>query len=68
MTQESVIQALQNGSLTSYQIEDLTGIPRLSYCGLLAQHLQPQEEESLLEKIKLGRSWVCKYTLAATHG
>ncbi len=30
MTQESVIRALQNGPLTSYQIEDLTGIPRLS--------------------------------------
>ncbi len=27
MTQEAVIRALQNGPLTSYQIEDLTGIP-----------------------------------------
>ena len=30
MTQEAVIRALQNGPLTSYQLEDLTGIPRLS--------------------------------------
>ena len=30
MTQESIITALQNGSLTSYQMENLTGIARTS--------------------------------------
>jgi hypothetical protein len=61
MTQESVIQALQNGSLTSYQIEDLTGIPRLHIVAA-CKHLH-HKKRITVEKIKLGRSWVCKYTL-----
>ena len=61
MTQESVIQALQNGSLTSYQIEDLTGIPRLHIVAA-CKHLH-HKKRITVEKIKLGRSWVCRYTL-----
>ena len=36
MTQEAVIRALQNGPLTSYQLENLTGIPRLSIAAVTA--------------------------------
>jgi hypothetical protein len=61
MTQQSVIQALQNGSLTSYQIEQLTGIPRLHIVAA-CKHLH-HKKRITVEKIKLGRSWVCKYTL-----
>jgi hypothetical protein len=57
MTQESIIKCLQNGSLTSYQMEDLTGIPRNSI-------VAARKNELTAEKIKMGRSWVLKYTLA----
>ena len=30
MTQEAIVRALQNGSFTSQEIENLTGIPRTS--------------------------------------
>ena len=61
MTQEAIIQCLQNGSLNSYQIEDLTGIPRLHIVAA-CKHLH-RKKKITVEKIKLGRSWVCKYTL-----
>ena len=62
MTQESVIQALQNGSLTSYQIEDLTGIPRLHIVAACKKMIR--KKQLTVEKIKMGRSWIQKYTLA----
>jgi hypothetical protein len=62
MTQEAIIQCLQNGSLNSYQIEDLTGIPRLHIVAA-CKHLH-RKKKITVEKVKLGRSWVCKYTLA----
>ncbi len=61
MTQEAIIQCLQNGSLNSYQIEDLTGIPRLHIVAA-CKHLH-RKKKITVEKVKLGRSWVCKYTL-----
>jgi hypothetical protein len=61
MTQEAIIQCLQNGSLNSYQIEDLTGIPRLHIVAA-CKHLF-RKKKITVEKVKLGRSWVCKYTL-----
>ncbi len=61
MTQEAIIQALQNGSLTSYQIENLTGIPRL-HITAACKHLD-RKKKITVEKIKMGRSWVCRYTL-----
>ena len=61
MTQEAVIRALQNGPLTSYQLEDLTGIPRLHIVAA-CKHLH-HKKRITVEKIKLGRSWVCRYTL-----
>jgi hypothetical protein len=61
MTQEAIIRSLQNGSLTSYQIENLTGIPRLHIVAA-CKHLH-RKKKITVEKVKLGRSWVCKYTL-----
>jgi uncharacterized protein YbcC (UPF0753/DUF2309 family) len=62
MTQESIIKALQNGPLTSYQLEDLTGIPRLHIAACCTK--MRYKKKMTVEKIKMGRSWVCKYTLA----
>jgi len=61
MTQEAVIRALQNGSLTSYQLEDLTGIPRLSIAACCTK--MSYKKKLKIGKIKLGRSWVSQYTL-----
>ena len=62
MTKESIITALQNGSLTSYEMEDLTRIPRNSIVAACKKMAHKKELTS--EKIKMGRSWVLKYTLA----
>jgi hypothetical protein len=62
MTQESIIKALQNGPLTSYQLEDVTGIPRLHIAACCTK--MRYKKKMTVEKIKMGRSWVCKYTLA----
>jgi hypothetical protein len=61
MTQEAIIQCLQNGSLTSYEMENLTGIPRLHIVAA-CKHLH-RKKKITVEKVKMGRSWVCKYTL-----
>ena len=62
MTQEAVIRALQNGPLTSYQLEDLTGIPRLSIAACCTK--MSYKKKLTIGKIKMGRSWVSQYTLA----
>ena len=61
MTQEAVIRCLQNGSLTSYQIEDLTGIPRLSIAACCTK--MSYKKKLKIGKVKMGRSWVSQYTL-----
>jgi hypothetical protein len=61
MTQESVIRCLQNGPLTSYQLEDLTGIPRLSIAACCTK--MSYKKKLKIGKIKMGRSWVSQYTL-----
>jgi hypothetical protein len=61
MTQEAIIKCLQNGSLNSYQIEDLTGIPRLHIVAA-CKHLF-RKKKITVEKVKMGRSWVSQYTL-----
>ena len=61
MTQQAVIRALQNGPLTSYQIEDLTGIPRLHIAACCTK--MQYKKKLKIGKIKLGRSWVSQYTL-----
>ena len=61
MTQEAIIKCLQNGSLTSYEMENLTGIPRTSLVAACKKMLR--KKELTAEKIKSGRSWIQKYTL-----
>ena len=61
MTQESIIKCLQNGSLTSYQMENMTGIPRNSLVAACKKMIR--KNELTAEKIKMGRSWIQRYTL-----
>ena len=61
MTQESIIKCLQNGSLTSYEMENLTGIPRTSIVAACKKMIR--KKELTFEKIKMGRSWITRYTL-----
>ena len=61
MTQEAIIKCLQNGSLTSYEMENLTGIPRTSLVAACKKMIR--KKELTAEKIKMGRSWIQKYTL-----
>jgi hypothetical protein len=61
MTQQAIIRALQNGSLTAYEMENLTGIPRTSI--VAACKKMSRKKELTVEKIKVHRAWVCKYTL-----
>jgi hypothetical protein len=61
MTQEAIIRALQNGSLTSYDMENLTGIPRESIVSACKKLIR--KKQLTMEKIKMKRSWVCRYTL-----
>ena len=61
MTQESIIKCLQNGSLTSYEMENLTGIPRASIVAACKKMIR--KKQLMVEKIKVSRSWVQKYTL-----
>jgi acetyl-CoA acetyltransferase len=62
MTQESIIKCLQNGSLTSYDMENLTGIPRTSLVAACKKMIRKKQVTA--EKIKMGRSWIMRYTLA----
>ena len=61
MTQEAIIRCLQNGPLTSYEMENLTGIPRTSIVAACKKMFR--KKELTTEKIKSGRSWITKYTL-----
>lgn len=61
MTQEAIIKCLQNGSLTSYDMENLTGIPRNSLVAACKKMIRKKELTAI--KIKMGRSWIMRYTL-----
>jgi hypothetical protein len=61
MTQEAIIRCLQNGPLTSYQMENLTGIPRTSI--VAACKKLHHKKQLTYEKIRMGRSWISRYTL-----
>ena len=61
MTQEAIIRCLQNGSLTSYDMENLTGIPRESIVSACKKMIR--KKQISVEKIKMGRSWIMRYTL-----
>ena len=62
MTQEAIIKCLQNGSLTSYEMENLTGIPRTSLVAACKKMIRKKQVTA--EKIRMGRCWIMKYTLA----
>jgi hypothetical protein len=62
MTQEAIIKCMQNGPLTSYEMENLTGIPRTSLVAACKKMIRKKQVTA--EKIKMGRSWIMKYTLA----
>jgi hypothetical protein len=62
MTQEAIIKCLQNGSLTSYDMENLTGIPRTSIVAACKKMIRKKQLSA--EKIKMGRCWILRYTLA----
>jgi acetyl-CoA acetyltransferase len=62
MTQEAIIKCLQNGSLTSYDMENLTGIPRTSIVAACKKMIR--KKQATAEKIKMGRCWIMRYTLA----
>jgi|GEM_PF-2115910 len=61
MTQQAIIRSLQNGSLTAQQMENLTGIPRTSI--VAACKKMSRKKELTVEKVKVNRAWVCRYTL-----
>ena len=61
MTQEAIIKCLQNGSLTSYEMENLTGILRTSIVSACKKMFR--KKQLTVEKIKMGRCWITKYTL-----
>ena len=61
MTQEAIIRTLQNGSLTSYDMENLTGIPRESIVAACKKMIR--KKQISVEKIKDGRFWIMRYTL-----
>ena len=61
MTQESIIRCLQNGSLTSYQMENLTGIARTSIVAACKKLFH--KKQLTTEKVRMGRCWVTRYTL-----
>ena len=61
MTQEAIIRSLQNGSLTSYDMENLTGIPRTSIVAACKKMIR--KKQISVEKIKDGRVWIMRYTL-----
>jgi hypothetical protein len=62
MTQATIISALQNGPLTSKQLEFLTGFTRAS---VLASCKKLRYKGDLTtEQVKLGSKWIAKYTLA----
>jgi len=62
MTQSQVIKALQNGSLTSHEVANLTGMPQATVLST-AKKLRYQGKLTT-EIVKVGKFCVAKYTLA----
>lgn len=61
MTQATIIEALQNGPLTSEELCRLTGMPKSAV--LSAAKKLRYKGELTTEEVKVGRYWVAKYTL-----
>ena len=62
MTQATIIEALQNGPLTSDEICRLTGLPKSAV--LSAAKKLRYKGELITEEVKVGRYWIAKYTLS----
>ena len=62
MTQAQIIKALQNGSLTSREISNLTGMPQATVLST-AKKLRYQGKLAT-ELVKSGKHWVAQYTLS----
>jgi DNA-binding Lrp family transcriptional regulator len=62
MTQAQVIQALQNGPLTSREIAEKTGMNKDTVLST-AKKLRYQGKLTT-EQVKVGSKWIAKYTLA----
>jgi predicted transcriptional regulator len=62
MTQAKLIKALQNGSLTSREVANLTGMPQATVLST-AKKLRYQGKLTT-ELVKSGKHWVAQYTLA----
>jgi biotin operon repressor len=61
MTQATLIKALQNGSLTSREVVDATGMSQAAVLST-AKKLRYQGKLTT-EQVKVGRYWVAKFTL-----
>jgi DNA-binding MarR family transcriptional regulator len=61
MTQSTIIEALQNGPLTSEELCRLTGLPKSAV--LSAAKKLRYKGELITEEVKVGRYWMAKYTL-----
>jgi hypothetical protein len=62
MTQATIISALQNGPLTSKQLEFLTGIPRTSVLAVCKK--LRYKGDLTTEQVKVDSKWMAQYTLA----
>ena len=61
MTQEIIIEALQNGPMTSEELCRLTGLPKSAV--LSAAKKLRYKGDLTTEEVKVGRYWMAKYTL-----
>ena len=61
MTQAKIIRALQNGPLTSHEVSNLTGMPQATV--LSTTKKLKSKGEITIDKVKVGRYWVAKYSL-----
>jgi predicted transcriptional regulator len=62
MTQARIIKALQNGSLTSHELSNLTGMPQATVLST-AKKLR-HKGELTTELVKVGKHWIAQYTLS----
>ena len=62
MSQSTIIEALQNGPLTSEELCRLTGLPKSAV--LSAAKKLRYKGELITEEVKVGRYWIAKYTLS----
>ena len=61
MTQATIIRSLQNGPLTSLELEELTGLPRTAI--LAACKKLRYKDDLTVKQVRVGRFRVAQYTL-----